>query len=77
MGGYYRQSFFNVMHHRFLAIDVLPGVEGINRNPVVPVVRHANQYGIHVFAGQNFAVVFGGKNIVAKHFFGPHKPGGV
>jgi len=73
----YGLPFVDVMHHRLLAVDVLSGLQCVNRNVIVPVIGNADQHGVDIFAGQNFAVIAGGKNVIAPHLFGPHQSGVV
>ena len=60
-----RLPFVEVLHHRFLTIHVFARFEGRYRDVVVPMIGRNDQHGIYVGAGQNFAVVAGGKQVLA------------
>ena len=53
----YGFAFGDRLHHRLLAIDVLAGVEGVDADAGVPVVRRGDDDGIDVLARQDLAVV--------------------
>ena len=58
-------AFFERMHHRLFAVNVLARMQRIDRDALVPVVGRGDDYGVHIGARQNFAVVAGGEQIRA------------
>ena len=53
----HRRAFLDRMDHWLFAINVLSDVQGIDGNPLMPVIRRRYYYGIDIFAGEHFALV--------------------
>ena len=58
-----RRAFGEIVGQRFLDVDVLAGVAGIDRHRHVPVVGAADQDGVDVLAVEDLAIVLGGEGL--------------
>jgi len=52
------QSVINMLHHRLFAIHVLPGVESVDRDLLVPVIGRADEHRINIGPRQDLFVIF-------------------
>ncbi len=64
-------AFLHLLHHRFLAVNVLALAHGVDAYLLVPVVGGGVDDGVHVFALQDLAVVAGGEEVFAPQLLGP------
>ncbi len=55
--------------HRFFEINVLAGLHRIDCRGLMPVVGRRDQYGIHILARQNLAVVASGEHVLPPQLF--------
>ena len=76
-GGEHGFAFVEPLHQRFLAVDVLAGVQRLDGDGIVPVVGGGHDDGVHVLPRQDLAVVAGEEYLVAVHFPGPFQVSGV
>lgn len=69
LGGDDLVAIGGVLDHGLLTIDVLASLEGVNSLGAVPVVGRGDDDGVDVGAGQEFAVVAGGEDLLAESLF--------
>jgi hypothetical protein len=54
--------------HRLLTVDILAGLEGVCGNAGVPVIGGGDDDGVDIAAGEQFAIVAGGEDVLAIAF---------
>ena len=55
-------------HHRLLAVDVFAGVKSVGGDTGVPVIGRGDDDGIDIAAGEQFAVIASGEDVLAVAF---------
>ena len=56
--------------HGLLAVDIFAGVESVSGNAGVPVIGRGDDDGVDIAAGEQFAIVASGENVLAVAFLG-------
>src|SRR5438876_62966 len=51
------KRFSQIPRHRLLAIDVLAGLQGVDRHLGMPVIDGGNQHGVDIFSVEQLAVI--------------------
>ena len=56
--------------HGLLAVDIFARVESVSSNAGVPVIGGGDDDGIDIAAGEQFAIIASGENVLAVAFLG-------